>query len=134
MTKAPAIKVTSGLARITKRVEYRLVAGADRRWITPSFVLQAMPAEDGACIAPPQVGFTTSKKVGNAVMRNKARRRLKEAARVVFNESGEKGWRYVVIARRAAVDTEFTKLVTDLKWALKKLSAGADLKDKVRTS
>jgi len=132
MTKAPAIKVTSGLARITKRAEYLLVASADRRWVTPAFVLQALPPEDGDSSAAPQVGFTTSKKVGNAVMRNKARRRLKEAAREVFKASGGKGWRYVVIARRAAVDTNFTKLVTDLKWALKKLSAGADLKDKVR--
>ena len=130
MTKAPTIKVKGGLARITKRAEYLLVASADRRWVTPAFVLQALPPETADNTVPPQVGFTTSKKVGNAVMRNKARRRLKEATRMVFADSGEKGWRYVVIARRAAVDTDFTKLVTDLKWALKKLSAGADLKDK----
>lgn len=113
------------LARIKKRPEYLAVAATRRKWVTPAFILQAEP---GTSDSPPKVGFTVSKKVGNAIARNKARRRLKEAARLVFPDLGCAGWGYVLIGRQAAISYPFEKLQADMRWALAKLASGADLK------
>lgn len=113
------------LARLKKRPEYLAVAQTRRKWVTPAFILQAMPGETDS---PPKVGFTVSKKVGNAVMRNRARRRLKEAAKEIFPTKGTQGWAYVVIGRQAAIDYPFEKLQADMAWALAKLASRADLK------
>lgn len=112
------------LERIKKRPEYLAVANTRRRWVTPSFILQAKPGEGDS---HPRAGFTTSKKVGNAIARNKARRRLKEAARKIMPEKGSTGWDYVFIGRQAATDYPFTKMLSDIEWALAKLHKGADL-------
>ncbi|NVJ98799.1 MAG: ribonuclease P protein component [Alphaproteobacteria bacterium] len=113
------------LARITKRPDYLAVAATRRKWVTPSFILQAMPGEGDSA---PRAGFTVSKKVGKAVIRSKARRRLKEATRAILPQHGLQGWSYVLIGRTAATDYNFEKMQADLKWALAKLASGADLK------
>jgi len=115
----------SPLDRIKKRPDYLAVAATRRKWVTPAFILQAMPGESDS---PPKVGFTVSKKVGKAVIRSKARRRLKEAARKVFPLSGKTGWCYVLVGRQAATNYPFEKLCGDMRWALAKLTSGADLK------
>ncbi|WP_417450110.1 ribonuclease P protein component [Kordiimonas sp.] len=111
--------------RIKKRPEYLAVAGTQRKWVTPAFIVQAMPGESDTS---PRVGFTVSKKVGNAVARNRARRRLKEVARQIVAAHGEPGWAYVFIGRQAAISYDFEKLGADMRWALAKLASGADLK------
>jgi len=117
------------LERITKRPEYLAVAATRRKWVTPAFILQAQAAQvETQADSPPKVGFTASKKVGNAVVRSRTRRRLKEAARQVLPENGTTGWGYVLIARQAAANYPFEKLCADMRWALAKLAAGADLK------
>lgn len=123
--KAVTTEQKSKLARITKRPDYLAVAGTRRKWVTPSFILQAKP---GTGDSPPKAGFTVSKKVGKAVIRNKARRRLKEATRAILPQYGQMGWTYVVIGRPAAPGYNFEKLQADLKWALAKLHADADLR------
>ena len=117
-------EATAKLARITKRPEYLAVARTQRKWVTPSFILQAKPSEGDS---QPRAGFTTSKKVGNAVYRNKARRRLKEAARAIFAENAQVGWDYVLVGRHTAVSYPFEKLKSDMRWALAKLASGTDL-------
>ncbi len=112
------------LARITKRPDYLAVANTRRKWVTPSFILQAMP---GTSDSPPKAGFTVSKKVGKAVIRSRARRRLKEACRAILPQYGQMGWTYVLVGRPSSVDYDFVKLQADMKWALAKLHAGADL-------
>lgn len=112
------------LARIKKRPEYLAVANTRRKWVTPSFILQAKPGEADSA---PRAGFTTSKKVGNAVIRNKARRRLKEAARKIVPTEAQAGWDYVFIGRQAATIYPFEKMMSDMRWALAKLKSGADL-------
>jgi ribonuclease P protein component len=76
------------------------------------------------------VGFTTSRKVGNAVTRNRARRRLREAARKLLPEYGLAGVDYVIVARQAAPDAPWGALLDDLQNALIRLRAdlerGAD--------
>jgi len=67
------------------------------------------------------VGFTTSKKVGNAVERNRARRRLKAAVAVVFPEFAAPHRDFVVVGRRGTLRRPWKKLLKDLKTALKRL-------------
>ena len=87
--------------------------------------MQALPGEADV---PAKVGFTVSKKVGNAVKRSRARRRLKEAARAQFPGHAPNGWCFVLIGRAAAIDYPFEKLQADMRWALAKLASNADLK------
>jgi ribonuclease P protein component len=89
----------------------------------PGFVLQAapLPAEQGAPVA--RVGFTVSKKVGNAVARNRVRRRLREIARQVIPAQARPDLDYVLVGRQAALQRDFALMRQDLVEALKRLKA-----------
>ena len=85
----------------------------------PGFVLQAHARgdDDG-----PRAGFTCSKKVGNAVARNRAKRRLREIARLDLPRLGRPGWDYVLIGRRDATAARpFEALRDDLARALARI-------------
>ena len=127
MRRKPKTKelATSGIGRITARPDYLAVSASGRKWVTPSFILQALP---GNSDCPAKVGFTVSKKAGNAVKRSRARRRLKEAARFSFPDKAPNGWSFVLIGRTAATDYPFEKMQADMRWALAKLAMNADLK------
>jgi ribonuclease P protein component len=75
----------------------------------PGLVLQALPRNDDG---PTRVGFTVTKKIGNAVMRNRTRRRLKEAARLVLAEQSPRGVYLVLIGRAGTASTGFSGLRT----------------------
>ena len=68
------------------------------------------------------VGFTATRRVGGAVIRNRAKRRLREAARLLIPELGLPGSDYVLIARMGAVDRAWPRLLDDVKWALTRLA------------
>jgi ribonuclease P protein component len=87
----------------------------------PSVVVQSLKREDDA---PARVGFTCTKKLGNAVMRNRIRRRMKEAARLVLPEIALAAHDYVLIGRSAAEKRDFELLRKDIISALTKLHAG----------
>lgn len=108
---------TSGLIALKKRADY-LKAAAGMRRSTPGFVLQIRHRgdEDPESI---RVGITCSKKVGNAVTRNRAKRRLRELARLALPEHGRNGFDYVLIGRRQmTASRDFATMLEDLKHAL----------------
>ncbi len=113
------------LARLKRRSEFLRAAGRGRKWATPGLVLQACqrPAIDGGPdLGPPRVGFTASRKVGNAVARNRARRRLRAVADAVLPAAGKPGTDYVLIARAGTLTRDFPDLVADLQAALARVA------------
>lgn len=109
---------------LKKRGDFLRVASTRRKWITPGMVVQVseqLEKEEKNI----QVGFTASKKVGNAVARNRAKRRMREVAQKVLGSCGSEKHDYVLIARRDILTCSFDQLIRDLKWALKRLHANS---------
>ena len=89
----------------------------------PGFVLQAAPAPADLGLPAIRVGFTVSRKVGNAVARNRVRRRLREVARLVIPGQARPDLDYVLVGRQAAASRDFAALRRELFEALKRLKA-----------
>ena len=109
------------LTTLTKRADFLRAARAERL-PCPGFLLQARKraADEGA--SGIRVGYTCSKKIGNAVTRNRAKRRLRAMAQEVLPGLGKDGWDYVLVGRPdATVDLPFADLTSLLTRALRKL-------------
>ncbi|HXO03330.1 MAG TPA: ribonuclease P protein component [Stellaceae bacterium] len=113
--------MTARLARLKTRGDFLRVAGTRVRAARPGLVLQAAPQPGGADSAP-RVGFTASRRVGNAVARNRAKRRLREAAAAVLTRHGRPGTDYVLIARGETGARRYAELLADLEGALRQLA------------
>ena len=112
----PAVSVC--LEVLQNRSDF-LLAAKGRRQATPGFVLQAMRRDEAEVSDTIRIGYTCSKKVGNAVARNRAKRRLREIARLILTNSGKPGWDYVLIGRvDATANRDFTEMKNDLRRAL----------------
>lgn len=116
------------LETLRKRAEFLAVRGG-QRCATPAFVIEAKKRRatgQGDASTGPRFGFTITKKVGNAVVRNRIRRRLKAALAEIGSSSAIPGHDYVVIARLRAFDIPFPDLQKDLERALQRVHhAGA---------
>src|SRR4051812_12552585 len=88
-----------GLVRLKTRADFLRVAASGRRAVRPGLMLQAASCPSGTDSAAVRVGFTASRKVGNAVVRNRAKRRLRAAADELVARDGRLGTDYVLIAR-----------------------------------
>jgi ribonuclease P protein component len=93
----------------------------------PGFVLQAAPVPSDYTPPPIRVGFTVSRKVGNAVVRNRVRRRLRELARMIIPDRARGDLDYVLVGRQAALGRDFARMHEDLVEALKRLKALASV-------
>ncbi len=93
-----------------------LAAAKGVRAHRPTLSLQRRARRDDSPLIG--VGFTVTKKEGNAVARNRIKRRFRAAAREVIPEHGAPGLDYVIVGRRAALDCPFPSLIRDLKEAL----------------
>ena len=122
VAEVPSGSPAVSLCVLTKRADY-LKAASARRQGTGGFLLQARDRADGSDQS--RVGFTASKKIGNAVLRNRAKRRLRALAREVLAPHARPGWDYVLVARpEATVSRSYSDLSTDLLQALASVHRG----------
>lgn len=118
----------NAVGRLKRRAEFLRVAASRRKWAAPGLILQAAPAEpqaENASAAGIRVGFTCSKKVGNAVARNRAKRRLRAAVREIVASEGQPAHDYVVIGRTETLRRPYALLLQDLRTALKRVGIQA---------
>ena len=111
------------LGRLKKRPEFLRVAGKGRKAVSAGVVLQALQRDPAADTVDDTVrfGLTASRKVGGAVQRNRAKRRLRAAARQLLSQQGLPGWDYVLIARASTVTRPWPSLVGDVEAALRRV-------------
>jgi ribonuclease P protein component len=129
------------LGRLKKRAEFLRLAGKGRKAASPGLVLQAAPRSyddmggvsdsspspgPAAPLPPPdqsRVGFTCSRKVGNAVARNRAKRRLRAAASAVLPQNAREDYDFVIIGRPETLVRPYALLLQDLLGSLKRVGA-----------
>jgi len=130
-------KQGSSVGRLKRRADFLRVAAARRKWAAPGLILQVaaqpeLSSEQPSLEAPAaesirpesiRVGFTASRKVGNAVKRNRARRRLKALVAEMIASGANPGLDLVLIARPATVDRPFDELRRDLQQSLQRTKA-----------
>jgi ribonuclease P protein component len=111
------------VGRLTRRPEFLSVAASRRKCATQGLILQARAHEDPAKSAGVELryGLTASRKVGNAVARNRARRRLRAAVAELFGAHAAPGHDYVLVARTATVGRPWSDLKSDIEHALRRL-------------
>jgi ribonuclease P protein component len=117
----------AALQRLKRRADFLRVAGGRRKWVAPGLILQTLlraPAEPVPSAA--RVGFTATRKIGNAVIRNRARRRLRAAATAVMSRHAAPDFDYVLIARADTRKRPYTALLADLETALRRLGTWRD--------
>jgi len=112
--------MTPVVGRLKRRTEFLRIARARRKWAAPGLILQTDrhpvdAADDGADC---RVGFTVTKKVGNAVVRNRIKRRLRAAARDVLPDRARSGYDFVLIGRKDTLARAYDDLKSDLLQAL----------------
>ncbi|MCH7863663.1 MAG: ribonuclease P protein component [Proteobacteria bacterium] len=117
----------AGMLRLKRRRQFLRVAGGGLKWVAPGLILQARCRDADERGAGPgtefRLGLTVSRKVGSAVQRNRARRRLRAAAERVMPAHALGGHDFVLIGRSATLRRPFQALIGDLETALRKLDA-----------
>ena len=117
MPASPAIPGAARPGRLQRRSEFLKAASAGRKAAVGGVVLQALPRSDDQ---PARLGFTVTKKIGNAVRRNRTKRRLKEAARLLLQQQPVQGVDLVLIGRDSTAGRDFKALQADLRKALER--------------
>ena len=107
----PPIRQSPVIGRLRKRSDFLAVRKGERRK-GPYFVLEVL--DRGCAEEAPRIGYTITKRQGNAVERNRIRRRLREAVRLKAGIDMKPGHDYVVVARRDALDASFSDLSESL--------------------
>jgi ribonuclease P protein component len=135
------------IATLKKRSEFQRVRGGGR-WSGPAFLMEGRPRPNttattlgqGAIVAAtrgrrgpdapsgdlPRFGFTITRKLGGAVIRNRMRRRIKAALAAVAGTCADPRFDYVIVARPAALDRAFADIRSDLEFAFRRVHSGSD--------
>ncbi len=116
------------ITRLKKRRDF-LSLNKGTKVFSASFVLQARQRQGDQEPEGIRFGLTASRKVGNAVARNRAKRRLRAAAAEILSAHATQGWDYVIIARKTILTYEYKKLKQDLTRSLKKLKCAKSPKN-----
>jgi ribonuclease P protein component len=116
------------IERLKKRADFLACAKAPA-CARGAVLVQARPRDDQPLV---RAGFTATKRVGGAVVRNRAKRRMREAARRLLPDHGEPGFDYVFIARGGLVTRPWDRLLDDMKSALIRLAADRGSRAQVR--
>lgn len=127
--EAPAALLPrAAFSTLRRRKEFLAAANRGRNCATPGLMLQArLRPGDEPAETPVRIGYTCSKKVGNAVARNRAKRRLRAAAAAAMPAAARAGWDYVLVGRAAVTAARpFTELVEDLAGGIARLHARED--------
>lgn len=102
--------------------DFQRLSRQGKRWSGSAFILQALRKENDA---PLCFGLTASRKVGNAVVRNRAKRRLREIVRLFIKNKSITGWDIVLIAKTSAASADFPLLQTEFEKGLQTLGVCA---------
>lgn len=113
------------MERIRRRADFLAAAGG-RKAVSQSFLIQSRRRGDDG---PARVGFTVSRKVGNAVERNRVRRRLRELVRLSGAADMRAGHDYVVVGRSAALRAGFAAMIGEMQVSLGRLHRQAVRQD-----
>ena len=122
--------MTPRVVRLTQRSDFVHAANHGHKWATPGLVLQFVKTRH---LNPTdairkngqmkfRIGFTATRRIGGAVVRNRAKRRLREVAARVMPKHAKVGYDYVLIARAATTQRSFHNLIGDLTKALAKVT------------
>ncbi len=111
---------------LRQRSQFLATAASGKKWVAPGLILQIAKRQIHDPISPLRYGLTASSKVGNAVVRNRARRRLRALAQEILPLHALLGHDYVLIARQTTIKRSYMALQQDLITALKKLKAWRD--------
>lgn len=108
---------------LKRRADFIAAAASGFKFVKPSLIVQArMRAPNEPSLSIIRVGFTATKKLGGAVVRNRVKRRLRAAVSQNMAELGLAGCDYVFIGREATYKGTFDDLIRDMKHALKRLA------------
>lgn len=118
------------IARLKRRSEFLRVARTQKKWVAPGLIMQVRHHSSQDKFLPEKVpfrvGFTVSRKVGNAVQRNRAKRRLRAIVEELLPQHALPEFDYVIIGRRGTLSRPFDALKDDMRTALKKLGVYRD--------
>ncbi|MDP3172917.1 MAG: ribonuclease P protein component [Phenylobacterium sp.] len=123
MTDAPTLIAPFPIERLRKRPEFLACAQAPS-CARGAVVVQARNRSDGAALV--RTGFTATRRIGGSVVRNRAKRRLREAARLLAPQFAAPGFDYVFIARGGVTTRPWPRLLDDVKSALIRLAPESD--------